>query len=85
MSRFAAEVENIGALGEQGERAFDGSLCGKKVPAVGKRIRGHVDDAHDESSLAELEHPAAQIPLERVTHERILSSSMLFAKIMCGA
>jgi hypothetical protein len=53
MSRLAAKVEDIGTLAEQLQSAFEGTLRGKKVPTVGKRIRGYVDNAHHQGPPAE--------------------------------
>ena len=47
-ARFAAHVENVGAVGDEFQRVLDG-LVGRVVPApVGKTVRSHVDDAHDQ-------------------------------------
>jgi hypothetical protein len=55
VSRLAAKVEYIGTLAEQLQSAFECTLRREEVSAVGKRIRGYVDDAHHQGSPAEFE------------------------------
>ena len=45
--RFAADIDDRRALGDHRFRARDG--CGKvgMAPAVGERIRRHVENAHE--------------------------------------
>ncbi len=50
---FAADVDEVGALIEHGEGVLDGGVRVEKRAAIGERVGGDVEDAHDEGALAE--------------------------------
>ena len=45
--RLAADVEDVGALGDQRARVLDGAVEGEPLAAVGERVGRDVEDAHD--------------------------------------
>lgn len=49
---FAAEVEDVGAFGEEVEGVFDGAAGVEEAASIRKGIRGDVNDAHQEGSGA---------------------------------
>ena len=60
--RFAAEIEDVGALRLQFQRAIQRRL-GIEVPAaVGKRIGRDVEDAHDQRAFLPFQGPGLQFP-----------------------
>lgn len=50
---FAAEVEDVGAFGEEVEGVFDSAAGVEEAAAVGEGVRGDIDDAHDEGAGAD--------------------------------
>ncbi len=65
---FAADVEDVGSFFEHLEGLGYGSvgsvLWGVEVAAVGEGVGGDVEDAHDDSPLAEGNGAGAEEPLE---------------------
>ena len=56
---------------EAGDKADDkevANLAFQELAAVGKRIWSDVDDAHDQSALAELQGAPPQVPLKDGSH-----------------
>ncbi len=51
---FTAYVEDVRAFVEQLEAVFDGMAAVEELAAVGKRVGGYVDHAHDERTASEL-------------------------------
>ena len=49
--RFAADIEQVGALFDQTQGVGDGGVVGHEAAAVGETVRRDVDDAHDERML----------------------------------
>lgn len=49
--RFAADVDQVGAVGHQAQAALDGGGRVESAAAVGERVRGHVDDSHDRAAV----------------------------------
>jgi len=62
--RFAADVEQVGALLDQLQTVGDGRLGGVERAAIGERVRGDVDDAHDPGTV-EAQDAAGAIELGR--------------------
>ena len=50
---FAADVEDVGAVGDQPQGVVDGRLRVEKLAAVGKAVGRDVDDAHQQRAAAE--------------------------------
>ena len=48
-ARFAADVENVGAVGNELKCMLDCACGGIVLPAVGKTVWRNVDDAHDQA------------------------------------
>ena len=65
---LAANIKDVGPLIQQSLRMFDGLLAFQELAAVGKRIWSDVDDAHDQSALAELQDAPPQAPLKDGSH-----------------
>ncbi|KAG0755082.1 hypothetical protein G6F22_020727 [Rhizopus arrhizus] len=61
---FATDVEQIGAFLDQLQAMCDRSLGGVVRAAVGERVRGDVDDAHDPGTV-EAQDAAGAIELGR--------------------
>src|ERR1019366_3161769 len=65
---FAADVEDVGSLIEQGVAMVDGRARIEVAASVGEGIGRDVEHPHDERALAERQHAAAEIPLEAGAH-----------------
>jgi len=59
---FGAEVEEVGALGEQLHCVGHGRVCVEERTSIAEGVGCDVDDAHDEGATAELEGAGAQLP-----------------------
>ena len=62
--RFAADIENVGALRQQVVAVTHGRICVAKAPAVGERVRRHVDDAHHQRAL-ETQAESGRLPMHQ--------------------
>ncbi len=69
---FAADIDQIGAVGDQLGRMLNGGGRIEKVAAVGEAIRRHVDDAHQQRPAREFKQCACGAA--RIEHERIAFS-----------
>ena len=49
--RLAAHVHDVGAFGDHLLGPLDGTVPVEPQPAVGERVRGHVEDGHDQGSV----------------------------------
>ena len=82
--RFAAEVNDVGAFIEHPEGLGDGSLwgvLGRVVEAtVGEGVGRDVEDAHDQSALAECESASAKMPV--VTDARSERHGVILGQLM---
>ena len=60
---FAADVEDVGALGGQPQAVLHGRVGVETVAAVGKTVGRDVDDAHQQRQLAHRERARAELPV----------------------
>src|SRR5690606_35962986 len=58
--RFAANIEDVGAIGHHAECIGDRGLRVEPDAAVRERVRGDVDDADNECPTTEFEDPAVR-------------------------
>src|SRR5205085_2707273 len=58
--RFAADVDDRGAIFLHVESSFDCDLSIEMNAAIGKRVRRHVDDSHHQRRSAKNESPLAR-------------------------
>jgi hypothetical protein len=65
---LSTNVQDVGSFFQQPLGMRHGLVGIQKLPAVGKRIRGDIHDAHDERALAEFQRPRTQIPLKNGSH-----------------
>ena len=72
---FAAEIENFRALGDEFQRLRHGPGRVEKFPAIGKRIGGDVDHAHDERRARKdkFKLPGAENNVAGNGHNRIVN------------
>src|SRR3546814_5702276 len=73
--RLAADVEHVGALPRQPQAVRDRGLDRGVFAAIGKRIRGHIDDAKHPRPI-ELEDAAGAVELRSEEHTSELQSLM---------
>ncbi len=69
-SRFSADVDDVGALGRHDGRPIKGCVGTGIAPAVGERIGGHVQDAHD-GGPCQIDDSVQAAPLHGVLPRRI--------------
>lgn len=89
---FAAHVEDVCAFIEHleglGERPSGSMLGGVEMSAVGKAVRGDVENAHDEGSLPQREAPGAEMPVEAGAicegHKRSLDAGWRIRVLDCA-
>ena len=59
---LTANVEQVSAIVEHFESVGHGMVAGQKFPAVRKRVRRNVQDAHDQRAGAKLQRARTQSP-----------------------
>lgn len=64
---LAADVDEVGALGDEVEAVFDGGRGVEPAAAVGEGVGGHVDHAHDRAAVP-LRQALGCAPVDRRPH-----------------
>ena len=59
---FPTHVEDVGAVGHQGDAVLHRVVGAVEHAAVAERVRRHVDDAHDQRPFPQREHVLAAAP-----------------------
>lgn len=72
---FAADVEDIGTFGEEGECVLNGAARIVEAPSIRKAVGRDIDDAHDEAAMGKIEVVVAESPAVHVASWREFSSS----------
>ncbi len=60
---FAADVEEVGALGGKPQTVLDGGFRIEETPTVGEAVRRNVDDSHQPREPAERKRARAEFPV----------------------
>ena len=76
---LAADVDHVGALGDQAPAVGDGGVGVEEAAAVGERVGGHVEDAHDERTA---EHAGSLG--QRLTRRFVAGPSSPFERLAAG-